>query len=509
MNKTLTVNIAGLVFHIEENAYQKLYQYLEAIKRSITTEEREEIIHDIELRIAELFSSKIDDFNQVIIDENVEEVIQIMGKPEDYNLDGESENIPNDEAYYNFPRVKKLYRDKENSLLGGVLAGLGHYFKIDVIWLRILFLILLISYGTGIVLYIILWIVIPAAKTTTQILEMRGEPINISSIEKKVKENIEYVTNKVQNFDYQKISKSTKDTTNQGLEIIKRIIGILLLFVSIAGFLVASFATIFILKNGSYINNEFSTLFFNGFYPTWLTTTLFLFIMLAPFIVFLLIGLKLLYSNIKYIGAFSITIVILWIISLFALALPAAEINKINQIIEVYDEGDFQYEEDVQYENEISLGSATDTLNIKMMDYIFFSNNENDTNRESIKNSPKYLELDIQFLQSFQDTAYATMKVEVDGKEISSNKKKKGIMEMPSYNVKYKDNVLYISDSILYENNETSWKNDIKLNIYLPEQSFVQFDGQLIPFIKNQNNIQTGNHTYQLINQQLNCIDCI
>ncbi|SFJ17553.1 PspC domain-containing protein [Myroides guanonis] len=503
MNKTLTVNIAGLVFHIEENAYQKLYQYLEAIKRSITTEEREEIIHDIELRIAELFSSKIDDFNQVIIDENVEEVIQIMGKPEDYNLDGESDNTSHDETYYNFPRVKKLYRDKENSLLGGVLAGLGHYFKIDVVWMRVIFLILLLFYGTGVVLYIILWIVIPAAKTTTQILEMRGEPINISSIEKKVKENIEYVTNKVQNFDYQKISKSTKETTNQGLEIIKRIIGVLLLFVSIAGFLVASFATIFILKNGSYINNEFSTLFFTGSYPNWITTSLFLFVMLAPFIVFLLIGLKLLYSNIKYIGAFSITIVILWIISLFTLALPVAEVNKINQIIEVYDE------DDVQYENEISLGSATDTLNIKMMDYLFFSDNENNTNSESIKNIPEYLDLDIQFLQSFQDTAYATLKVEVDGKEISSKKKRKGIVEIPSYNVKYKDNTLYISDSILYENNETSWENNIKLNFYLPEKSFVQFDEQLIPFIKNQNTIQKGNHTYQLINQQLNCVDCI
>lgn len=503
MNKTLTVNIAGLVFHIEENAYQKLHQYLEAIKRSITAEEREEIIHDIELRIAELFSSKIDDFNQVIIDENVEEVIQIMGKPEDYNLDGENESTSHDETYYNFPRVKKLYRDKENSLLGGVLAGLGHYFKIDVIWLRILFLILLISYGTGIVLYIILWIVIPAAKTTTQILEMRGEPINISSIEKKVKENIEYVTNKVQNFDYQKISKSTKDTTNQGLEIIKRIIGVLLLFVSIAGFLVSSFATIFILKNGSYIDDEFSTIFFTGFYPTWITTSLFLFVMLAPFIVFLLIGLKLLYSNIKYIGAFSITIAILWIISLFALALPVTEVKKINQFIEVYNE------DHVQYENEISLSSTTDTLNIKMMDNLFFSNNDNNTNSESTKNIPEYLDLDIQFLQSFQDTAYATLKVEVDGKEISLKKKKKGIVEIPRYNVKYEDNTLYISDSILYENNETSWENDIKLNIYLPEQSFVQFQEQLIPFIKNQNNIQKGNHTYKLINRQLNCIDCI
>lgn len=506
MNKTLTVNIAGLVFHIEENAYQKLYQYLEAIKRSITTEEREEIIHDIELRIAELFSSKIDDFNQVIIDENVEEVIQIMGKPEDYNLDGESNSSSNDETYYNFPRVKKLYRDKENSILGGVLSGLGHYFKIDAVWMRVIFLILLLFYGTGVVLYIVLWIVIPAAKTTTQILEMRGEPINISSIEKKVKENLDYVTNKVQNFDYQKISKSTRDTTNQGLEIIKRIIGVLLVLVSIVGFLTTSFATIFILKNDSYINTKFNTIFFTESYPAWLTTTLFLFIMLAPFFAFLLIGLKLLYSNIKYIGALTITIAILWIISLFTLALPVAEANKIDNFdnfIEIYDEAD------VQYENEISLNTATDTVNIKMVDNSFFTHNTNDSIYYSIKHAPKNLELDITFLQSFQDTAYATLKIEVDGKEISLKKKKKGILEIPKYNVEYKNNTLYISDSILYENDETSWDNEIKLNIYLPEHRFVQFEEQLIPFIKHQNNIQKGNHTYQLINQQLNCIDCI
>lgn len=504
MNKTLTVNIAGLVFHIEENAYQKLYQYLEAIKRSITTKERDEIIHDIELRIAELFSSKINDFNQVIIEEDVEEVIQIMGKPEDYNIDGEPDSFSESETYYTFPKVKKLYRDKENSLLGGVLSGFGHYFKIDVVWLRILFLVLLLIYGTGFIFYIILWIVIPAAKTTTQILEMRGEPINISSIEKKVKENIDYVTNKVQNIDYNKISKTTRDTTNQGLEIIKRIIGVLLIIMALGGFLSSSLGTIFFLKNASLFGEEFTQYFTNTNYPTWLSITSALACVLIPFIIFFLVGLKLLYSNMKFIGAISITLVILWIISCFTLALPFAEMNKGNKLQIMYSTS-----KNKQFQKTVDLNLPKDTLQIKIVDDAFFTANDStDIASFELAYLPASLDLEIKFLKSYQDEAYATLKMKFDQDDIYSRVNLDESLEYPSYNFKIKNNTLFLSDKFVFLNGDSSNESEVKLQLYLPEQNTVFIEDKLHLAIDNQKNLVPGNHYYQFINQQLNCIDC-
>jgi hypothetical protein len=88
MNKTISINIGGFVFNIEEDAYQKLYHYLNTIKKNFTSEEeREEIMHDIELRIAEIFQACLSNSKQVIMDKDIEQMIEIMGRPEDYVSD--------------------------------------------------------------------------------------------------------------------------------------------------------------------------------------------------------------------------------------------------------------------------------------------------------------------------------------------------------------------------------------------------------------------------------------
>lgn len=187
MNKTVSINLGGFFFHIDEDAYQKLTRYINAVKRSLDPEGRDEIVSDIESRIAELFQERIKNEKQVIGLVEVDQVISIMGQPEDYIIDEDTE--PKQSYSYsstkNSGRAKRLYRDGENSILGGVAAGFGHYLNIDPLWIRILFIVSpFISFGTSIVIYLILWILIPEATTTSQKLEMRGEPINISNIEK-------------------------------------------------------------------------------------------------------------------------------------------------------------------------------------------------------------------------------------------------------------------------------------------------------------------------------------
>jgi len=197
MNKTVNINLAGIFFHIDENAYAKLQRYLEAIKRSFTDSQgRSEILLDIEARIAELFTERIKNEKQVISIKEVEEVITIMGQPEDYIVD---EEIFEDEPQ---PRKttqssRKLYRDTENSYIGGVSSGLGHYFDIEPLWIRLAWVCLFIFGGAGFLIYILLWILMPAAATTAEKLSMSGKPVNITNIEQKVKEGFSSVKDSI------------------------------------------------------------------------------------------------------------------------------------------------------------------------------------------------------------------------------------------------------------------------------------------------------------------------
>jgi phage shock protein PspC (stress-responsive transcriptional regulator) len=198
MNKTISINIAGFVFNIEEQAYEKLNHYLAAIKSNFHNEsERDEIMEDIEARIAELFQEKLSTRKEVVVESDVEEIIDVMGKPEDYLSDEEPEESKSeqqntfteeDKNWYNNTKSKRLYRDESDAVVGGVCSGLAYYVNIDPILIRIAFVILTIAGGSGVLLYAILWIVIPSAKTTAEFLEMKGEPVTLDSIKDHIKD---------------------------------------------------------------------------------------------------------------------------------------------------------------------------------------------------------------------------------------------------------------------------------------------------------------------------------
>lgn len=175
MNKTISINLGGFFFHIDEDAYQKLSRYFDAVKRSLSPDGRDEIMKDIESRIAELFQERIQNDKQVIGLVEIDAVIGIMGQPEDYKIDEENSSSSSYNASNrNYNRAKRLYRDKDNSILGGVAAGFGHYLNIDPIWIRLAFVLIVIAgVGSPFLVYIVLWILIPEAITTSQKLEMK------------------------------------------------------------------------------------------------------------------------------------------------------------------------------------------------------------------------------------------------------------------------------------------------------------------------------------------------
>jgi phage shock protein PspC (stress-responsive transcriptional regulator) len=213
MKKTLNINIRGIVFNIDEDAYKRLNDYLSEINRHYKSKPGyEDIVSDIENRIVELFQQKLNDKKQLITIEDVDDIINTLGRPSDFEQELQDDAPPvNQPNYSGGPR--RLYRDPQNRVIGGVCSGLGHYFRIDPVWFRLAFVLAVIVFGTGILLYIILWIVIPPARTTSDRLNMQGDPINISNIERAVKEEMHEVKDKMNDFAQQAKETFKKKTT--------------------------------------------------------------------------------------------------------------------------------------------------------------------------------------------------------------------------------------------------------------------------------------------------------
>ena len=205
MKKTLTVNLGGTVFHIDEDAYRLLDNYLSNLKIHFRKEAgADEIIDDIERRISELFAEKLTAGSQVITITDVEEVIARMGKPEDMEAESDSEPSVGNATRTTIHR--RLYRNPDDKLLGGVISGMAAYLGWDVTLLRLLLLVVLIcGVGTLIPVYIVCWLVIPEARTAAEKLSMRGEAVTVENIGKTVTDGFEKVANGVN--DYMKSDK--------------------------------------------------------------------------------------------------------------------------------------------------------------------------------------------------------------------------------------------------------------------------------------------------------------
>ncbi|MFC3199673.1 PspC domain-containing protein [Parapedobacter deserti] len=194
MNRTIIININGIVFHIEEDAYEVLRSYMIDVKKHFGhTADSHEIVGDIENRIAEMFNERIvQGKKEVITMQDVNDVIAQMGRVSDFETGEQQEAY--DDAAYEMPPVsgqRKLMRDPDDKVFGGVCSGLGHYFGIEARWIRLILVLLLIFGGTGLLLYIILWIVMPIARTRADRMAMRGETPNLHNFKRSFQEEME------------------------------------------------------------------------------------------------------------------------------------------------------------------------------------------------------------------------------------------------------------------------------------------------------------------------------
>lgn len=205
MKKTLTVNLGGAVYHIDDDAYRLLDNYLNNLRLHFRKQEgAEEIVNDMENRIAELFSEKITASKQVITIADVEEVIERMGRPEDFGDTAEDQDSGKKSEQTGSNRsttARRCFRDPDHKMLGGVAAGLAAYLGWDVTLVRVLMVFLIfMPYCPIVIVYLACWIFLPEARTAAEKLSMRGEAITVENIGKTVTDGFERVADGVNDY---------------------------------------------------------------------------------------------------------------------------------------------------------------------------------------------------------------------------------------------------------------------------------------------------------------------
>ncbi|MDZ7614868.1 MAG: PspC domain-containing protein [Flavobacteriaceae bacterium] len=342
MNKTININLGGIFFHIDESAYLKLKRYLDAVRVSLSDDPKgqEEILTDIEARIGELLSQKIKDARQVINENDINEIVEIMGKPEDYVVDEEDTVYPG--AGYTERKSKKLYRDGDDKFLGGVSSGMAHYFNVDVIWVRLAWLIAAFGFGFGFLVYPILWILLPQANTTAEKLEMMGEPVTIANIEKKIKEELGDTTERIKNgfneageriknADYQKYGNKARSGMQEFIDVIGRIfsaiftvigkfIGVVLIIISV-GLIVALLISLFTVGSMDFFHEGWffqqNMLYNSSGLPLWVISLLIFILIAIPLFFLFLLGLRILSGDAKTLGKTGkLSLIGIWLIAL-------------------------------------------------------------------------------------------------------------------------------------------------------------------------------------------------
>jgi len=526
MNKTVNINLAGTFFHIDEDAFAKLTRYLDAIRRSFSDPQgQDEIIKDIEARISELFSEKVKNDTQVITIKELDEVIAVMGQPEDYIIDEEIfEDTPPTEKNRSKSRsyTKQLFRDMDNKFVAGVSSGLGHYLSIDPLWIRLAWIALvLLGFGTPILIYVLLWVLVPAAITTADKLKMTQEPINISNIEKKIKEELDKASEKIKDVDYEKHMESAKKGADGFFSTIGKILkgivnvfgkffGIILIIISLAT-LISLIIGLFTAGTAGIIWNgteffDYISMVNTGNTPIWLYSLLIFFAIGIPFFVLFILGLKLLVSNLKSIGtAAKIILVVIWFFSIIGLG-----ILGLRQATEQAYDGDFVTEKTLPIK-------ANDTLRLAMA-----SNNHYEYN--ATRDSDFYLRTDeddnrviyttdIRLIVRSTKDSVAKILIEKKAEGSSFNKARERA-EAIHYNYEFKNNTLLLDSYFTTDIINKYREQEVEIILYLPEGTVLFADKNTYSYHRNSaryNDIlmNKDEEKYLLIlNDKTQCLDC-
>ena len=510
MNKTVNINLASTFFHIDENAYQILERYLRKLKEGFKdTAGGEEILQDIEARIAELFQDLKTNPDYVINTADVEKVIGIMGEPETV-LSEEDINTSQEKIH------RKLYRDPEDKYIGGIAAGLGHYFKIDATWIRLIWLFLaFFSGGVFILIYILFWILVPLAKTTGDLLRMKGEPVNIATIKKKIKEEFDDVTTKIKDLDYEKAGSTLKKKSKnffQFLEnLIRKIPSIILKLIGLL-FLLISISSIFALFIGSFVLLGLGNLLLPfqfldlGVFPDSFWRIALILVVLIPFIFLFSLGIRLLRGVSSRIGSVSrLVLFSLWIIAIGALVFTGTNQIRKNSITATQ-----TTIHELAIEHEDTLRVSLFINEIKPNSWKFKKNNPLNALSRRIEKSQKLVTL------SIKSNKLSSTSLEIQASAKGADEKKaQQAVEQLTYRWEQEGDILFLDDQIKNQPLSGFQTKNIEMTLLLKEGQIIALDESLrkvlsYPVENNQNwnSRSTAGYLWKMGPQELICLDC-
>jgi phage shock protein PspC (stress-responsive transcriptional regulator) len=520
MNKTVNINLGGMFFHIDEDAYQKLTRYFDAIKRSLNNSSgQDEIIKDIEMRVSELLNEKQKSDKHVVGLKDVDEVITVMGQPEDYIIEEDNKTASTNYSDNTNRRTKKLYRDREKAMIGGVASGLGHYFGIDAVWIRIVLILLVFAgFGTGILAYIILWIVTPEAISTTEKLEMTGEPVTISNIEKKVREEFESVSDKIKNVDYDKFGNQIKtgadklgnsfgDFIMTVFKIFAKFLGVILIMtgLTVLFFLLVG---IFTLGSGVFIDFPWQGFIESGNftdYPIWAFGLLMFFAVGIPFFFLAVLGFKLLSPNMKSIGNVAkYTLLALWLIAV-SLAISIG----VKQATAFAVDGRSVQKETINLQ-------PNDTLYIKFKHNDYYAKNTDDNNdfmvTQDSTNTDVIYSNDVRLRIEKTDAKlpYIQIEKEAKGKSLSEAKQR---AEKIKYAYQIVGNHLIFDNYLLTDLKNKYRDQAVEITLFLPEGTLLKPDASMANYDRTDGDYFTWNSdrsdaVYKVESNKISCLNC-
>jgi phage shock protein PspC (stress-responsive transcriptional regulator) len=585
MKKNISINISGIIFHIEEDGYESLRKYLDSINRYFASfEDSSEIISDIESRIAEIFLGKLNEGKQVITAEDVKSLMVTMGSVTDFKAAEEEAAAESAGASSSSTRQeqsssqsssasgqatppKKLVRDVKRKVLGGVCAGLAHYLNIDAVWMRVLFALLALGssgaliilyiilwialpessdlddqpsvkkmyrdpenkviggvaaglaafmgidlaivrlifvvlgfFGFGIVLYIIFWIALPEAKTITEKMEMQGEPVTLSNIESSVKKGInekdgpeESMLAKIILFPFRAIAailnafaKILGPVFMVFIEVLRIGVGAIISIMGLAFLLSCLFAFGIFggLMSANRLPENWNMQFFSiplepfqNTFSGW--TLLFAFIaVLVPALVIFLLGISAIAKKIVFGPTAGWTLFVMFFVSVLFLSFSVPQM--------IYS---FKEEGEVKVEKTFPMIGKTTYLKIR-------ETGLDDYDVTNITLLP-YDGKEIKLMQRF----------EAQG---SNRKEARENTQMVEYKVDQQDSTIWFDSNITFKKDAKFRAQRLQLDVYIPQNTPFVIEDELWRLITNYPRYRHDNQTetWKFVERELTCLTC-
>lgn len=514
MDKTYNISLGGFAFMIDEVAYNSLKRYLSDIKVSLRNSPGvDEIIYDVEYRMAELLRQKMMG-REVVNPSDVAFLVETMGQPEDfYNeefLDDEPSAGSGGRTYTKSGiGVKKLFRDPDDKMLGGVCSGIAHYIGVDAVWVRLFwvlmpfldFIFLGISTGMLIFTYIILWLIIPLAKTTSDKLQMRGEPVNVDSIKDFFGKSPENIRENVKDFGNvaRRVAQNSGSVIGDVLKLLVKIMAAIFIFFLLMTaliLLIACMVAIFGIGIAGISLNSYLPYLFEGSWEQIVTYISLTLVMIIPAVILILIAVRLISSRYKVPKFIAYTLPILWVLGVLGI-----------MAVSVFTIRDFQ-----------RTSSITETVNIPTNANTIIVQREDDYDDFDfddifqIKEGEFAVPVDDDLTLKKSTTGHPYIELKITGKgrtEAKAANNLKGV----SYNYAVEDSLIRLDNFLFLKEGQRWRKQDVKTTLYLPEGKNIIFRN-----VDDVESYENGSfkwydvdseNIYTFDNNLLKCVNCL